>query len=61
MENTTHTLRRELMRQRDEALKSGDIARFQKLTTRIAALPMRGVPALTKRDIDRYARRNDNG
>lgn len=47
--------RRELMAERQKALAAGDIARFQELNRKIAALPMRGVPALTAKDIARYA------
>ena len=46
--------RRDLMTRRDAALKSGDIATFQTLTATIAKLPLKGVPKLTQRDIDRY-------
>lgn len=46
--------RRKLMRERDAALAAGDVAAFQELTARIAALPMRGVAGLTRRDIDRW-------
>ncbi len=49
------TNRRELMARRDAALKAGDIPSFQRLTTEIAALPMKGVAPLTQKDIDRYA------
>ena len=48
------TNRRDLMAQRDAALKAGDIAAFQALTVKIAALPLKGVPALTPRDIAKY-------
>jgi hypothetical protein len=48
------TNRRDMMTRRDAALKAGDIALFQSLTTQIAALPLAGVPALTQKDIDRY-------
>lgn len=48
------TKRRELMAERDVALKNGDIATFQRLTRQIAELPMNGIAPLTKRDIDRY-------
>ena len=45
-----------LMQQRQAAVEAKDWARFQALTSQLAALPMRGVPPLTQRDIDRYAR-----
>lgn len=48
------TTRRALMTRRNAALKAGDIATFQRLTADIAALPLKGVPALTQKDIDRY-------
>lgn len=48
------TTRRELMTRRDAALAAGDIATFQALTLQIAKLPLKGVPELTQRDIDRY-------
>lgn len=47
--------RRDLMADRDAALKAGDIATFQALTVQIAALPMKGVRKLTPNDIARYA------
>lgn len=53
----TQPTRRTLMAQRDAALAAGDIARFQALTTELARLPMKGVPALTAKDIQRYAHR----
>jgi hypothetical protein len=46
--------RRDLMTRRDAALKAGDHATFQALTVEISKLPMKGVPELTQRDIDRY-------
>ena len=49
-----NTPRRELMAARDAALAGGDIATFQALTAKIAALPLVGVKPLTQRDIDRY-------
>lgn len=49
--------RRQLMTERDAALKAGDVARFQALTVQIAALPLKGVKPLTQRDIQRYADR----
>lgn len=49
------TTRRQLMTERDSALAAGDFARFNELTKQIAALPLKGVPALTQQDIDRYA------
>jgi hypothetical protein len=48
------TNRRNLMTERDAALKAGDIARFHELTRQIAALPMKGVKPLTQQDIDRW-------
>jgi hypothetical protein len=51
------TTRRDLMAQRDAALKAGDMATFQALTVKIAALPMKGVKPLTARDIAKYAKR----
>jgi N-formylglutamate amidohydrolase len=53
------TTRRHLMAERDKALAAGDLARFQDLTRRIAALPMRGVRPLTTKDIQRYNARKD--
>ena len=50
---TTNT-RRELMTERDKALAAGDIKMFQELTTRLAALPMKGVPPLTAASIKRW-------
>jgi hypothetical protein len=52
------TNRRALMLQRDAALASGDLVTFQRLTTALAKLPMKGVKPLTQRDIDRYAKRH---
>ncbi len=46
--------KRDLMTQRDAALKAGDIATFQRLTQQIADLPMKGVPTLTPKDIEKY-------
>lgn len=54
MDNT----RRALMIERDAALARGDIATFQALTIKIAQLPLDGVRPLTKRDIERYAKRD---
>ena len=51
------TTKRDLMTRRDAALKAGDIATFHALTRQIADLPMRGVPALTQKDKDRYGKR----
>ena len=55
-----HTLspssRRDLMTRRDAALAAGDIATFHALTGAIAHLPLKGVPALTAEDIDRYVK-----
>lgn len=53
------TTRRDLMTKRDAALKAGDIATYQALTTQIAHLPMKGIPELTKKDIDRYVARRE--
>jgi hypothetical protein len=52
-----NTDRRALMAERDKALATGDIAKFQELTVRIAALPMKGIPDLTARDIQKYVSR----
>ena len=52
------TKRRELMARRDAALKAGDVATFQALTTEISKLPMKGVPELTQKDIDRWNKRH---
>lgn len=62
MDNTPNprVLRRELMARRDAALAAGDIAQYQSLTTQIAALPMPGIPVLTKKDIERWNARNGN-
>ena len=49
------TTRRDLMTRRDAALAAGDHATFQALTLELTRLPMQGVPALTQKDIDRYA------
>jgi len=50
----TPWLRRDLMTKRDAALAAGNIQLFQELTTRIAQLPMKGVPALTAKDIAKW-------
>lgn len=50
MDNT----RRQLMAERDAALAAGNLARFHELTRQIAALPLKGVPKLTPKDIDRW-------
>ncbi len=47
------TTKRDLMTQRDAALKAGDIATFQRLTKQIADLPMKGVPTLTPNTVPR--------
>ncbi len=47
-------VRRDLMTRRDAALAAGDLATFQELTRQIAALPLKGVPELTPKDIQRY-------
>ena len=49
-----HSTRRALMTQRDMALSAGDIAVFQRLTRQIADLPMKGIKALTAKDIAKY-------
>ena len=46
--------RRDLMTRRDAALKAGDIATFQRLTTEIANLPLKGVKPLTPKDIAKW-------
>lgn len=48
--------RRDLMTRRDAALAAGDHATFQRLTTEIANLPLKGVAPLTKKDIAKYAK-----
>ena len=53
------TTRRDLMARRDAALKAGDIATFQALTTEIARLPLKGVPELTPKDIERWNKRKE--
>ena len=54
---TDRAARRELMARRDAALAAGDIAEFQRLTSEIAALPMKGVATLTQKDVARYTRK----
>ncbi len=46
--------RRRLMTERDAALAAKDFARYNELTRQIADLPLKGVPKLTKPDVDRY-------
>jgi len=48
------TTRRQLMSERDKAIAAGDFQTANALTKQIADLPMKGVPALTARDVDRY-------
>ena len=48
--------RKRLMAERQVAVAAGDWARMNELTRQLAALPMAGVPPLTQKDIDRYAK-----
>lgn len=47
-------VRHELSVRRSIALAAGDIATYQSITSAMAALPMPGVPPLTKKSIARY-------
>ena len=49
-------MRRQLMAERDAALRARDYPRYQELTRRIAHLPLAGVRPLSPKDIDRYIR-----
>lgn len=51
------TIRRQLMTERDAALKARDLPKFQALTRQIADLPMKGIRPLTEKDMARYARK----
>ena len=58
MDSTTLE-RRRLMGERDTAIAQRDWATMQALTTRIAALPLRGVRQLSQRDIAKYITRKN--